>query len=232
MRIQWRHLLVAQLGVIVLLTPWVWRASLSAGQFVPVAQNGGINLWIGNNPQTTGAYMTPPSAFWDPRNESQARQEAIDYIRTHPVQTFWLLGRKIWYSLDHEPWVEWIFLKTRQVMPTKVQVQLHALADLVYWPTLLTALGSAAWLIAAGRGRRLLPLLLLVYSIASQLPFFGTPRFRWTVQFELIIYASAYLLLLQATLAMNKLRPLPVAQADASRAAMGQRSVLDPTSIG
>jgi uncharacterized membrane protein len=33
---------------------------------------------------------------------------------------------------------------------------------------------------------------LLAYSIGGQLPFWGSPRFRWIAQFLLAIYAAAW----------------------------------------
>ena len=58
---EWRGLAVAQLGAVALLLPWVLALSYEAGRFVPIAPNGGVNLWIGNNSDATGTFMRVPA---------------------------------------------------------------------------------------------------------------------------------------------------------------------------
>lgn len=186
------HLLVAQIGVVVVIAPWVWYASSTVGYFVPVALNGGVNLWIGNNPDATGLYMSPPAAFWDPLNEAQARTEAIHYILQNPGLTALGLVKKLWYSLAWEPWTEWVFLKTTITLPAEAQWMMQLVADLYYWPIFLLAIASTIWLANTRQSYLLLPILLLAYSIGGQLPFWGSPRFRWIAQFLLAIYAAAW----------------------------------------
>lgn len=41
--------------------PWTYRNWRVFGEFVPISTNGGVNLWIGNNPNATGAYNYPTS---------------------------------------------------------------------------------------------------------------------------------------------------------------------------
>jgi len=41
--------------------PWTYRNWRVFGEFVPISTNGGVNLWIGNNPNATGAYSYPTS---------------------------------------------------------------------------------------------------------------------------------------------------------------------------
>jgi 4-amino-4-deoxy-L-arabinose transferase-like glycosyltransferase len=44
-----------------LAAPWTYRNWRVFGEFVPISTNGGVNLWIGNNPNATGAYNYPTS---------------------------------------------------------------------------------------------------------------------------------------------------------------------------
>lgn len=202
--IGWRGLALAQVGAILLLAPWVWVSSVHAERFVPIALNGGVNLWIGNNPQATGAYINPPSEYWDPRSEAAVRAAALDFMFDQPGQVVELTLRKVWYSFSYEPWVEWLFLKTSVAVPEQLPETLQAVLNLYYWAMWPLLLGTAAWLVAAGRYRWLLPLLLVAYGVGSQLPFFGTPRFRWTVQFVLIAYAAAFPMLIRASQAVQQ----------------------------
>ena len=154
-------------------------------------------MWIGNNPNATGAYMTPPPEFWLPQNDALARNTALNYMLEYPWRTISLLPKKLWLSIDREPWSEWIFLgvnntPSNPAIPQAVQLILN----IYYWPVLMLALGSIGLLLVKKQYRTLMPLLLLAYSMGSQLIFFGTPRFRWTVQFLIVIYAAAFFTLL------------------------------------
>lgn len=76
-------------GVILLLTllPWSIRNHHVFGKFILVSTNGGTNMWMGNNPDTTGVYMPPPApdpganeATWD----KELGRRAIEYIKQDP----------------------------------------------------------------------------------------------------------------------------------------------------
>jgi 4-amino-4-deoxy-L-arabinose transferase-like glycosyltransferase len=53
-----------------LIAPWSIRNTLEFGQFVTISTNGGANLWMGNNPASTGGYMDLPSEV-NGMNEAQ-----------------------------------------------------------------------------------------------------------------------------------------------------------------
>jgi 4-amino-4-deoxy-L-arabinose transferase-like glycosyltransferase len=178
----------------VFILPWIAYASSTAGRFVPIALNGGMNLWIGNNPQATGAYISPPGNFWDPQNDALASREAIDYITSHPVQTIKLLPFKIFYSLNRENWpVDWIFMKTYKDTPQISYEFLSKVSNVYYIVVSCLAVASIIIILQKRQYSLLLPIFLLVYSIAGQLPFFGSPRFRWIAQFVIIFYAAYFL---------------------------------------
>lgn len=183
---------VIQALSVLLITPWIVYASITTGRFVPIALNGGMNLWIGNNPNATGAYMSPPGEFWNPANEAIASREAIDYILNHPTHVLRLLPKKIAYSFVRENWpVDLIFLKTSSVAPSVSYEFLSAISNAYYAVVVGMAIASIMIFLWKKRYRQLLPLLLMVYSIFGQLPFFGSPRFRWITQFILIFYAAS-----------------------------------------
>ena len=48
------------IGVALVLTPWTIRNYRCYGEFIPTTSNGGINLYIANNPHSTGGYHMPP----------------------------------------------------------------------------------------------------------------------------------------------------------------------------
>jgi 4-amino-4-deoxy-L-arabinose transferase-like glycosyltransferase len=82
-----------RLGVLAMLTmgaciaPWTMRNYQVFGAPVLISTNGGVNFWMGNNPQSRGFYMALP---WDrftgevERNRG-LKAEAIAYIWSDPV---------------------------------------------------------------------------------------------------------------------------------------------------
>jgi hypothetical protein len=70
------------------MTPWLIRNHSLFGLWVPVSTSGGANLWMGNNPATTGFYQEPPAR---PAGVNEAQQDralkdlAVDYIAREPV---------------------------------------------------------------------------------------------------------------------------------------------------
>jgi 4-amino-4-deoxy-L-arabinose transferase-like glycosyltransferase len=55
-----KHALLLAAAFIATLAPWTIRNALAFGAFVPVSNNGGINLFIGNNPSARGRYKFSP----------------------------------------------------------------------------------------------------------------------------------------------------------------------------
>lgn len=74
--------------VIAALLPWSFRNQRVFHQFVLVSTNTGTNMWMGNNPDTTGYYQAPPQMD-DSLNEAQKDKElgriGKEYIRKDPV---------------------------------------------------------------------------------------------------------------------------------------------------
>jgi len=100
------------LAAILVMTPWWIRNFIALGRWIPLTTTFGLQLWIGNNPNATGTPLTPSGKavlFQDKEflerihqlNElGQAqlfREEAWRYIQEHPLRTFQLFLKKIYY---------------------------------------------------------------------------------------------------------------------------------------
>ncbi|HUV87041.1 MAG TPA: hypothetical protein VMX79_07995 [bacterium] len=88
-------LAAAVAGVVV--APWVWRNYRVFGEFIPGDTNGGVTLWMGNNPRATGTYFFPidrknPLLLFDGELERDREGYRLSrfYIR-HNVRQFLLL---------------------------------------------------------------------------------------------------------------------------------------------
>jgi 4-amino-4-deoxy-L-arabinose transferase-like glycosyltransferase len=60
-RRRWARAIIVTAAFIASLAPWTIRNALALSAFVPVATNGGINLYIGNNPHANGRYKITPA---------------------------------------------------------------------------------------------------------------------------------------------------------------------------
>jgi 4-amino-4-deoxy-L-arabinose transferase-like glycosyltransferase len=72
---------------LIVLLPWSARNYALFGEVVLTSTSGGANLWMGNNPATTGGYQKPPDL--EGMNEVQLdrffRNEAVTYITQAPT---------------------------------------------------------------------------------------------------------------------------------------------------
>jgi tetratricopeptide (TPR) repeat protein len=103
-------------GVLVLVLPVTIRNRVISGEWVPLASQGGINLWIGNNPEADGiSARLPGFSSW--RNEDvdaalarehghrlgpgeqdrYFRRKAFDFIRKNPGDAVSLFARKLYF---------------------------------------------------------------------------------------------------------------------------------------
>jgi hypothetical protein len=97
------------LGATLVILPWSVRNYSIFGQVVPIALNGPINLYIGNNPEATGVFLwrlpSEARAVWDRPDQGRSNElfvsqvagrEAVAFMRAHPWQTVALVPRRQW----------------------------------------------------------------------------------------------------------------------------------------
>lgn len=83
-----RFAVVALVGLAVVVGPWAYRNQSHFGELIPVSTSGGTNLWMGNNPATTGFYQDPPAAdprLTEPQRDRKLKDDAIAYIARDPL---------------------------------------------------------------------------------------------------------------------------------------------------
>jgi len=77
-------------GIALVIAPWTIHNYRCTGELILVTTNGGINLYIGNNPLSTGGYHLPPEDSRPPYElyeSAKWRREAVSYMREHPEET-------------------------------------------------------------------------------------------------------------------------------------------------
>ncbi|MCS6812698.1 MAG: glycosyltransferase family 39 protein [Cyanobacteria bacterium] len=71
-----------------LILPWSYRNAQVFGEFVLISTNGGANLWMGNNPKSTGEYMPLPpevASMDEAKRNRYLKDLAKEHIRQRPL---------------------------------------------------------------------------------------------------------------------------------------------------
>jgi Flp pilus assembly protein TadD len=89
------------LGLLLPLAPVALRNGLVGGDYLPTTSQGGVNFWIGNNPQADGAYRPIVPGKQIPALERQeparlAEQELGRRLTAAEVSSFWLRRGLSW----------------------------------------------------------------------------------------------------------------------------------------
>jgi hypothetical protein len=93
------------LGAVIM--PWTVRNYSMFGDLIYISNNGGVTLFIGNNPHASGTYMPFEGKLesllaLDPGDDEhdvdvKARKYAVDYMLEHPARTLSLCAIKLYY---------------------------------------------------------------------------------------------------------------------------------------
>jgi hypothetical protein len=193
---RWKLALLFSLGTAVVTVPWAVRTSLTHARFVPVASEGGVTFWTGNNALAKGegdlaanpaikraqeALRRAHPDLTEEQMEPVYYREAFRWMREHPADWLVLEMRKLFYLIA-------------PVGPSyTLHSRLYLLGSIVSYGLVLVA-AAGAILRAAPAVEQTPGLWLLVLgSVLICLVFFPQERFRIPVlDPALIISASAW----------------------------------------
>lgn len=103
-------LIAAAIGSSLVLT-WTVRNHKYSGAFIPISTNGGINVWLANNPQVNAgltAVIAPPPGFVsrdEVQDDAAMSRAGWQYVRDHPRRVFFELApRKMYLNWDLHAW--------------------------------------------------------------------------------------------------------------------------------
>lgn len=218
-------------GAALTVLPVTLRNYAVGGDFVLVTHAGGLNFFVGNNPDASGVFRVPrifPRALADDPWEQRATFEAyaerasgreltpsevsdfwrargLDYIRGHPGQWLRLELRKLALSVNaHEPWNIRSYTLTRD-FSWVLRLPLLSFGALAPLALLGIALTWRDW-------RRLVPLYAMLGTVlATLLVFFVLARYRMPAVPVLAIFAAAGLVALADLVRARRWRSVALA---------------------
>jgi 4-amino-4-deoxy-L-arabinose transferase-like glycosyltransferase len=199
------------IGATACVAPVTWRNYAVSGDFVPITYSGGLNLFLGNNPDASGTFRVPRifprSAADDPWEQravfARTAEEALGRpLRPSEVSRFWsgqalrfareypgAEARLLWHKLElatnaFEPWNIRSFALTREF---SAPLRLPLVGFGLLAPLALAGIG-----LTAARWRELVPLYaVLAMVLATLLAFFVLARYRIPAVPVLALFASA-----------------------------------------
>jgi tetratricopeptide (TPR) repeat protein len=177
--------------------------------WVLVSSNGGVNFYIGNNPQSEGMFKLPAgSGLEDPglyaSSKSVAEKAMGRTLKPSEVSQFWI--RKSWEFIRSHPWQElkllgrkFLLLFNYYEVPNHlnfyyIRTEYGAILNFMpigFWLVVPIALVGIAWKIRTGLNlvAKLYLGFLICYTI-SLIPFFITERYRLPMMPILIAFAG------------------------------------------
>lgn len=92
-------------AMLALLAPWAIRNNHHFGEYVLVSANSGANLWMGNNPESTGAYMDLPEDVMHlntVERDAELKARAVAYIKERPGRFLVMSAKRLFDTYNRE----------------------------------------------------------------------------------------------------------------------------------
>ncbi len=168
----WRALagftIAALAAMVICIAPWTLRNARELGAPVLISTNGSANLWMGNNPQSTGEYMPLPddvAGMSEVARSAVLAERAKQFILAHPARDASLFLRKLVITHDRETigitWNEASLGSAKGGAALKIA---KAISSAYWWLALALGAVGAILLLRLYRWRALLHPVLLAWG--------------------------------------------------------------------
>ena len=185
------------LAALLTLSPWALHNRQVQGTWSVTGTNGGINFWIGNNPQATGEYIFPTqidrdlvlhTVDWSEAARDQFfYRQGFAFIQDNPKQALRLAASKLVYFALFRPSIG------SSYQSADVQVGLARDLFIAGWLLLLPLGLAGVWLERRRwKDHALLAAIVLSQAIVAMLYFSGT-RFRTPLDAFFMLWAGVFL---------------------------------------
>jgi 4-amino-4-deoxy-L-arabinose transferase-like glycosyltransferase len=123
---------IVALFMVLTIAPWTIRNYVVFGEFIPISTNGGITLYLNNNPYANGHWQDPfkfpnsplkpyqdeKTGFWDELAvDKVGKKLAKEWIISHPADFFKLGFKKVYYVFNDAWDVEYAVQKLTNGKP-------------------------------------------------------------------------------------------------------------------
>jgi len=218
----WRRVLtyaaVLLVGMAVIIAPWTVRNVVRMKSPILISTSGTEALWVGHHAGADGRitvfdigfrYENLPNPEREVKINDVALDEALAFIRHHPVEDIKIIPRKLFALYeDDEASMQWIQL-TEVTIPSRAGAFFGALASVYYWVALLVAaVGARAWFSLREPGKALLVGAVLYWTLIFGVVFFGDHRFHFPIIPIFSLWAAASLVMM-GDLLRKRWRPPP-----------------------
>ncbi len=154
---------LSSLTAVLLFAPWSYRSVVLFDRFALVSANGGVNLWMGNNPGSTGGYMDLPDRQFanEVDRDHYYGHEAVKYIVSNPVAYTKLSVKRIMTTYSRETiGVVWNEKGLSSKYSNSSLVVLKKISTAYWWIMLTLGFVGAVLIVCRGLASRTWPLLL------------------------------------------------------------------------
>ena len=203
------------ISLIIVILPILLRNYYVFNKVIFISNNGGVNLFIGNNPHANGRYLPEWKEYLseytgiDKRNldklgevgtDSLTRKEAIDYIMSNPIKILSLIPHKIKRLFIYVSGVSSIARGAGTRYKWQVILKYIALGfeNLYYYCLLFLWLISIFFIALKYRNalkyQNKLPAIIIIYLISIYgIIFFGAPKYNLTlIPFIILLLGQHY----------------------------------------
>ncbi|MDL0429716.1 glycosyltransferase family 39 protein [Marinobacter sp. TBZ242] len=186
------HLAIIALTTIVMVIPWGLRNYEHFNAVIPISNNGGINLYIGNNPHASGGYkyddevVAPLEGLDETERDKKAKKLAIEFIQNEPGTFLKMIPLKLiaLYKTDAEG-IAWNLEGIES--PSQIEkISLYVAKWTAQIPYMLLIILAVPCLIYTAQQclkmksySQLIPILAVFSGTFVYTVFFGTTRFHF-----------------------------------------------------
>jgi 4-amino-4-deoxy-L-arabinose transferase-like glycosyltransferase len=188
--------LIAALTAAIFFSPWVYRNQQVFGEFVLVSANGGVNLWMGNNPKSNGGYTELPDLIFKSEviRDKYYKQEAIKFILDNPLNYIKLAIKRSYITYKAETiGVLWNGYLEKNYNKS-VLLGLKLISSFYWWVILLLACAGSYYTLKDKKLTLVHPLIMLPgFFLLFPILTVGQDRYHLPLNPFLAIFAAYYI---------------------------------------
>lgn len=198
----WGRLVGIYTILVLMVLPWSIRNQQVFDEWVIVSTNGGINLFIGNNPQAEGGYHEVPelhellSIRDEVVRDREARKRVSAYFEQDPLSFLKLIPNKLSALYDSD--YQGSFAGEKTFSKAWWSVFIKEICNIYYYALLLSGLFGFFVLVRKQglhllTGREAIPIACVLWFTSVYMMFFGISRFHFLMMPFVSMYGAYWM---------------------------------------